>query len=94
MNHEKHPHFNTQCRPPANWDDRGGALRLPVLYAMQGEAAGVKVFLTRWKPAPEELQMLLAGGEIELVCVGGQPACAVHVIEPAELGGGRIVLPN
>lgn len=94
MTPEKHPHQNTQCRPPADWDDRGGALRLPVLYAMQGQVHGVRVFLTRWKPTAEELQMLLQGGEVELACVGGQPACNVSAVPPNELQAQRILLPN
>lgn len=94
MTPEKHPHFNTTARPPANWDDRGGLLRLPVLHAMQGHVHGMKVFLTRWKPSAEELQMLLQGGEVELACVGGQPACNVSAVPPNDLQAPRILLPN
>lgn len=94
MTPEKHPHQNTMCRPPAGWDDRGGSLTLPVLYAMQGKVSGVKVFLTRWKPTAADLAMLLEGGEIELACVGGQPACNVSAVAPNELQTPRILLPN
>lgn len=94
MTPEKHPNQNTLCHPPAGWDDRGGTLRLPALYAMQGKASGVKVFLTRWKPSAAELAMLLEGGQVELACVGGQPACNVSVVPPNELQASRILLPN
>lgn len=94
MNAEKHPHQNTLCHPPAGWDDRGGTLRLPALYAMQGTVSGVKVFLTRWKPTAAELAMLLEGGQIELCCLGGQPACNVSVVPPTELQGSQILLPH
>jgi hypothetical protein len=91
---EKHPKQNTFCHPPKDWDDKGGALRLPGLYAMQGEHQGVKVFLTRWKPDPHELAMLLEGGQVELACVGGQPACNVSAVAPNGLNVPRILLPN
>lgn len=94
MTPEKHPKQNTLCHPPKGWDDRGGTLRLPALYAMQGKVSGVKVFLTRWKPTAAELAQLLEGGEIELACVGGQPACNVSVVAPNELQGSAILLPH
>lgn len=94
MTPEKHPNQNTLCHPPAGWDDRGGTLRLPALYAMQGKVADKKVFLTRWKPSAAELAMLLEGGQVELACVGGQPACNVSVVPPNELQASRILLPN
>ncbi len=94
MTPEKHPHQNTLCHPPAGWDDRGGDLRLPALYAMQGRVHGTKVFLTRWRPTQEELAMLLSGGAVELACLGGQPACNMSVVAQNELEGTRILLPN
>jgi hypothetical protein len=94
MTPEKHPQQNTLCRPPAEWDDRGGQLPLPALYAMQGKVGGVKVFVTRWKPTPDELSMLLAGGQVQLSCVGGQPACNVSAIPPNQLDAPRLLLPN
>lgn len=94
MTPEKHPHQNTLCTPPAGWDDRGGELRLPALYAMRGTVLGAHVFLTRWRPTQEELMMLLAGGEVELACIGGQPSCNLSVIAPNEINGHKILLPN
>ena len=94
MNPVKHPNQNTMCHPPAGWDDRGGQLKLPALYAMQGKVAGVNVFVTRWKPTATELAMLLEGGEIEMTCIGGQPACNLSAVPPNELQGSRILLPH
>ena len=81
-------------RPPAEWDDRGGQLPLPALYAMQGKLAGVPVFVTRWTPTKEELAMLLEGGQVELACIGGQPACNVSAVPPNQIDAPRILLPN
>ena len=96
MKHVKHPQQNTMAHPPAGWDDRGGVLRLPVIYAMQGKVPGtnVKVFLSRWKPTAAELAMLLEGGEVELTCVGGQPACNLAAVPPNELQAPHILLPH
>jgi hypothetical protein len=61
---------------------------------MQGDLHGVKVFVTRWKPTPEELAMLLEGGQVELACIGGQPACNVSAVPPNQLAAPRILLPT
>jgi hypothetical protein len=52
------------------------------------------VFVTRWKPTPEELAMLLEGGQVELACIGGQPACNVSAVPPNQLAAPRILLPT
>lgn len=90
----KHQSNNTLCQPPAGWDDRGGQLRLPALHVTQGKLEGVKMFVTFWEPTAEELSMLLAGGKIQLTCVGGQPSCNVSAIPPNDLERSRLILPN
>lgn len=93
MNPVKHPSNNVLCRPPKSWDDRGGKLPLPALHATKGQVHGKDVLLTYWEPTREEVAMLLAGGRVQLACVGGQPACNVSVLPPNEFGT-PILLPN
>ena len=89
----KHPSNNIMCRPPANWDDQGGAMQLPAMYATMGEIKGTKVVLTYWEPTAEEVAMLLAGGRVQLTCLGGQPACNLSVLPPNEIDSSNILLP-
>jgi hypothetical protein len=84
---------NALIAPPANWDDRGGKLRIPALHATKGEVYGVPAVITFWEPSAEELSMLLAGGKVQLTCLGGQPACNIAVQAPNNHGAG-ILLPH
>jgi hypothetical protein len=93
MTPQKHPSNNTTVQVPANWDDRGGQLRIPALHVTQGQVHGTKVFVSFWKPTPEELAMLLAGGQVQLTCIGGQAACNISAIPPNEQGA-NILLPH
>lgn len=90
----KHPSNNVTCTPPKNWDDRAGQLRLPVIHATKGSISGVTAMITWWEPTKEEIAMLLAGGRIQLTCIGGQPACNVSAVPPNELEASNILLPN
>jgi len=90
----KHQSNNVFVGPPKSWDDRGGRLRLPALHVTQGTVSGVKVMVSYWEPSPDEVAMLLAGGKLQLTCLGGQPACNVSVLPPNESQGGGIALPN
>lgn len=92
MNPVKHDSNNVTAAPPKGWDDRGGVLRLPVLHATRGTISGVPVFVSWWKPTQEELAMLLAGGSVQLSCIGGQPACNVSAVEPHTAPS--LLLPN
>jgi hypothetical protein len=92
MNPSKHSSNNVTAAPPANWDDRGGKLRLPVLHVTKGDVSGVPVFVSFWKPTTDELSILLSGGMVQLSCVGGQPACNVSAVP--EESGPAILLPN
>jgi hypothetical protein len=90
----KHPSNNITCAPPASWDDRGGKLRLPVLHGTQGKLEDVTVIVTFWEPSADELAMLLAGGKVQLTCIGGHPACNVSAIAPNQFQETRLILPN
>jgi hypothetical protein len=94
VNPVKHPSNNVMVRPPANWDDRGGQLRLPALHATKGKIGNVPVMVTYWEPTREELAMLLAGGKLQLTCLGGQPACNVSILPPNEVQSSNILLPH
>lgn len=48
---------------------------LPVQYDKE-----TTTFVSMWKPDPEELQMLICGGAVSLLCQGGQPICAVGTV--------------
>lgn len=89
----KHSSSNVMVRRPDDWDDRQGKLPIPALYATQGLIDGVKIMVTFWAPTKDELAMLIAGGRVQLTCLGGQPACNVSAIPPNELGS-NIILPN
>lgn len=82
------------CRPPANWDDRQGQLPLPALHVTKGKLHGIDVVVSFWEPTAEDLAMLLAGGKVQLTCVGGQPACNISAIPPNDLERARLILPN
>lgn len=93
MNPVKHHSNNVMVRPPDGWDDRGGLLRLPALHATQGKVGGVKAMITFWEPTADDLAILLAGGKIQLTCIGGQPACNMSAVAPND-GSSNILLPN
>jgi len=92
MKPKKHPSNNRTFVPPANWDDRGGQLELPVMDATQGKIYGVDVFVTWWKPTEEELACLLRGGEVQLTCIGGQPALNISAVGSADGHPGIMLL--
>jgi hypothetical protein len=81
MTPRKHPSNNLVVRKPMGWDDRGGVLELPAIDVTQGTLHGVKVFMSRWKPSPDELICLMRGGEVQLTCIGGQPAVNVSAVD-------------
>jgi hypothetical protein len=93
MKNVKHSTSNKRAIPPKNWDDRGGALRLEAIDVTQGSLHGVDVFVSRWKPTPDDLMRLMRGGMVQLTCIGGQPACSVETVEEEEQVP-RILLPH
>jgi hypothetical protein len=92
MKPKRHPSNNRIVGAPANWDDRGGKLELPAIDVTQGKISGIDVFVSFWKPTEEELGCLLRGGQVQLTCIGGQPAVNLSVAD--ESGHPNIVLPN
>lgn len=84
MDYSSHPSNNTLVQQPAGWDDRGGVLELPAIRATMGRVAGVRVFVTRWKPTAEEISRLLLGHEVQLTCIGGQPPVNLSVAGEAD----------
>lgn len=69
--------------PPENWDEKanGPCGHLFVRCDMSGPNNLVEV-CSCWKPLPEELDKLLAGGVIEVrLCVPNQPVMAVGVVD-------------
>jgi hypothetical protein len=52
-----------------------------------GSCAGHKLVVVAWKPTPEELEVIVAGGPIFLSVLGGLPphfltACFAHATNP------------
>jgi hypothetical protein len=93
MKNVKHSTSNKRAIPPKNWDDRGGALQLEAIDVTQGSLHGVDVFVSWWKPTEDDLMCLLRGGQVQLTCVGGQPAVSLCGVE--EQGQvPRILLPH
>lgn len=80
MNNYRHPSNNCTIVPPDGWNDTH-ALRLLPITATEGKAAGTRMFVSWWKPTPDELSVLLRGGLVQLACVGGQPAVRVETVE-------------
>ncbi len=70
---------NADFAKPRNWDEErdGKCMSLPVRV----EPVGLYNYhYSAWKPDAEELAELLAGGVVELCCVGQQPPVSVGVV--------------
>ena len=64
---------------PRSWDEErdGKCGTLPVRV----EQVGIYAYhYSNWKPSAEELDMLIAGGVVELCCVGIQPPVSMGVV--------------
>jgi hypothetical protein len=93
MKPKKHPSNNRLYGPPPNWDDRGGKLELPAMDATCGKVYGVDVSVTWWQPTAEELAILIRGGQVQVSCIGGQPAMNITAVDETHSRPG-FVLPN
>lgn len=93
MDNKRHPSSNRRVRPPDDWDDRGGQLQLPAIDVTEGGIHGVKVFVSWWKPTEDELMCLLRGGQVQLCCIGGQPAVNLSAVDENGTTAG-LILPN
>ncbi len=89
MTPTRHPSNNKVVRKPEGWDDHGGKLELPAIDITQGKLYGRDIFVSFWKPTPDELSCLLGGGMVQLTCIGGQPAVNVSA---SDLDGGLVLL--
>jgi hypothetical protein len=72
--------------PPENWDPRtdGHCGDLQVRRETFGERNIIECFST-WKPTPEEIAHIVAGGVIEIgLCIPKQPVTQVCVVNPVE----------
>lgn len=93
MDPTKHPSNNKVVRAPADWDDRGGQLRLPAIDVTQGQIHGKTMFLSWWKPTKDELMCLIRGGHVQLACIGGQPAVSLTAVDEGGTSNG-LILPH
>lgn len=78
---------------PENWDDEkdGPCGDLQVRKDLYG-SRGIVQCVSTWKPTPEELCMLNAGGVVELaICALDQPPCAVYAVMPVEPADVRVI---
>lgn len=78
---------NAEFGKPPNWDDAalGPCGALPLRREVVG--AGTKAFMSHysnWKPSPDEVAALQAGGVVELECCSLQPAVSVIVVPCAD----------
>lgn len=64
-----------------NWDDRGGVLKLEAIDVTEGSLHGVPLFVSWWKPTEDDLMCLLRGGQVQLTCIGGQPAVNLSTVD-------------
>lgn len=64
---------------PKGWDEsKDGPC---AVLDVRVESKGIRNYhYSNWKPLPEELAMLNAGGSVELCCVGVQPPVSVGVV--------------
>lgn len=76
-----------QFGKPRDWDESNGPCgTLPVRRQVEGTPAG-RPFIglySNWKPDADELARLNAGGVVELMCCGTQPAVSVSVVPCAD----------
>jgi hypothetical protein len=54
------------------------------LHVLVVEEGDTQHFVSRWEPTPEEIEVLNAGGSVELWCMNGQPPVFVGVRPHAE----------
>ncbi len=68
----------TDFGKPPGWDDQrdGRCGTLPVRVEQHGL---YNYHYSAWKPDPDELALLNAGGVVELCCVGIQPPVSLNV---------------
>lgn len=69
---------------PRNWDERsqGHCGELPILDTVHEESR-MQVMMSEWKPTPQELRKLVAGGSLFLTISGTQhPVVGMSVGDP------------
>lgn len=67
--------------PPENWDEEKFG-KCGILWVRRQTEPLVELF-SAWKPSPEELALLNAGGVVEVgLCTMMQCAMSVNVVEP------------
>lgn len=71
---------NADFLPPKDWDKStdGPCGNLPIRREVG--KGGKTYHYSNWKPDAHELAILNAGGNVELLCIGGQPPVAVSVV--------------
>lgn len=65
---------------PMDWDESLGCVGLP--FRREYDENGNGMLRSRWQPSSEELQIILAGGAIELVVLGDVHPPVWLVIQP------------
>jgi hypothetical protein len=77
-------HFDGQERvleAPGGYDHEkdGECVGLPVRFERDGEGR-IFAVSSMWKPTPEQLATLNAGGAVQLTCWGGQPPVMLDAV--------------
>lgn len=79
---------------PVHFHGENGCVKSSIVDPVTKEPAAIlpvqldkatNTFVSMWKPSPEELQVLVCGGVVSLLCQGGQPICAVGTVPSSVL---------
>ncbi|SOY56849.1 hypothetical protein [Cupriavidus taiwanensis] len=80
MQRIQHPSNNDVLGAPAGWDQK--ELLVSALPITRTEVNGIPAVTSFWKPSPEELARLNAGGSVSLWVIGGTMPPVALEVEP------------
>ena|SRR5205809_7051712 len=77
-----------QMKAPDDWDH--SEVQVHPLYISAGNVGKHQCFASYWKPSVEDLEILNAGGAVEVMLLGVQPAMQVNAqaipeVDPASI---------
>lgn len=81
-----------QMAAPGDWDH--SQVSISPLFVTNGSINGHKVFATYWKPTNEEIEQLVLGGVIEVLCLGAQTPMQLQVMAIPEVEDAVLVNPT
>lgn len=80
--------------PPKGWDARRGGECAPLPIRLVTLEGGITWCESAWAPTPEELDMLVAGGNVILRVAGKQPPTMIYATPPAPPVDGEPAQPT